>query len=120
MIWNILGIVLGGLGIGSLITFFVKRHDDKKGIEKLTQENAEEIKKINGTMDILKDMCLGSLYDRTKYLGEVYIRRGNITLNEYNDWCKYLFEPYHRGGGDGTIDKIKAEVDELPIVQSEH
>lgn len=31
--WNIISIIIGGLGIGSLITFFVTRHDTKKGLE---------------------------------------------------------------------------------------
>lgn len=30
---NIISIIIGGLGIGSLITFFVTRHDAKKGLE---------------------------------------------------------------------------------------
>lgn len=33
MLLNILSIIIGGLGIGSLITFFVTRHDTKKGLE---------------------------------------------------------------------------------------
>ena len=31
--WNLISIIIGGLGIGSLITFFVTRHDTKKGLE---------------------------------------------------------------------------------------
>ena len=31
--WNIVSIIIGGLGIGSLITFFVTRYDAKKGLE---------------------------------------------------------------------------------------
>lgn len=30
---NIISIIIGGLGLGSLITFFVTRHDTKKGLE---------------------------------------------------------------------------------------
>lgn len=33
MLLNILSIIIGGLGIGGLITFFVSRHDTKKGLE---------------------------------------------------------------------------------------
>ena len=33
MLLNIISIIIGGLGIGSLITFFVQRHDTKKGLE---------------------------------------------------------------------------------------
>ena len=31
--WNIVSIIIGGLGIGSLITFFVTRYDNKKNLE---------------------------------------------------------------------------------------
>lgn len=30
---NIISIIIGGLGIGSLITFFITRHDTRKGLE---------------------------------------------------------------------------------------
>ena len=33
MLLNIISLVIGGLGIGSLITFFVQRHDARKGLE---------------------------------------------------------------------------------------
>lgn len=33
MLLNIISVIIGGLGIGSLITFFVQRHDTKKGLE---------------------------------------------------------------------------------------
>lgn len=33
MLLNILSLIIGGLGIGGLITFFVSRHDTKKGLE---------------------------------------------------------------------------------------
>lgn len=33
MLLNILSLIIGGLGIGGLITFFVTRHDTKKGLE---------------------------------------------------------------------------------------
>lgn len=33
MLLNILSLIIGGLGIGGLITFFITRHDNKKGLE---------------------------------------------------------------------------------------
>ena len=33
MLLNIISLIIGGLGIGGLITFFVTRHDQKKGLE---------------------------------------------------------------------------------------
>ena len=113
MLTTILGYILGGLGLGSLIIFFVSRHDTKKGLEKATKENTEDIKKIYDVMEIIKDMAMASLYDRTKYWAECYIKRGYITSDEYDDWVKYLYKPYKAGEGDGTIDRLKMEVDRL-------
>lgn len=112
---GIVGIAITSLGLGSLITFFVTRHDNKKNYYRLTQENAEEIREIKKDIAIIRGMSLGSLYDRAKFLGEQYIKRGYISLDEFADYKKYIYTPYHEGGGDGTIDKIMREVEELPI-----
>ena len=40
---DIIGIILGGLGIGSLITFFVTRHDNKKGLEKQLRKLEKDV-----------------------------------------------------------------------------
>jgi len=116
---NIVVAIISGLAMilsgGALIKFLIERKDDKEMVKRSTEENTEEIRNINGEMVLIKAMCMGSLYDRTKYLGETYIKRGSISSAEYSDWVKYLYEPYHNAGGDGTIDKIKAEVDKLPL-----
>ena len=119
---NIVVAIIGGVAMvisailsGALFKFLAERKDEKEMTKKITAENKEEIQNINGEMVLIKAMCMGSLYDRTKYLGETYIKRGSITSAEYSDWVKYLYEPYHNAGGDGTIDKIKAEVDKLPL-----
>lgn len=108
---------VSAFSVGTLIKFFVERKDEKNMTKKTTEENKQAIVKLNDEMTLIKAMCMGSLYDRTKFLGETYIKRGSITSAEYNDWVKYLYEPYHKGGGDGTIDKIKQEVDKLPLEQ---
>lgn len=111
----VISAVLGGGSLVTLITFLVTRHDTNKGIAEQTQKNTNEINEIKNTLEILKAMCLGSLYDRCKFLGEQYIKRGYITSDEYDDWIKYLYDPYKAGEGDGTIDKIKLEIDKLPF-----
>ena len=114
MIYGLIGIIITSMGVGSLITFFVTRHDNKKGYEQLTKQNAEEIKEMKEELSIIKGMSLGALYDRAKFLGEQYIKRGWISLNEFADYEKYIYKPYNKGGGDGTIDKIYMEVKDLP------
>lgn len=108
-------IAIGGLGLGSLITFFVTRHDNKKHLEQMTRENTEEIKEIKDEMALIKKMSLGALYDRAKFLGEQHIKHGHISMNEFADYKKYIYQPYHDAGGDGTIDKIMKEIEELPL-----
>ena len=60
-------------------------------------------------------LLLGLAYDRICQSGEYYIRRGWITLDEREDFRKYLFEPYHDYGGDGTAERIMAEMDKIPL-----
>lgn len=44
-----------------------------------------------------------------------YIARGDITTEEYEDLKKYLCEPYFELGGNGTVERLFKEVDQLPI-----
>lgn len=110
--------VLGSSGLWAFLKFLItlKRKKKKK------KELADEMKDMKDRMDqhekdlkLVKAMSLGSLYDRAKFLGEAYIKRGHITLQEFADYKKYIYGPYHEGGGDGTIDKIMTEIEELPI-----
>lgn len=106
---------VSALSVGTLIKFFVERKDGKDVMRKQVEANTEAIAEMKIEMKAIRAMCLGSLYDRTKFLGEQYIKRGYITLDEYSDWFKYLYQPYHDAGGDGTIDKIAREINKLPI-----
>ena len=51
---NIISMIIGGLGIGSLITFFVTRHDTKKGLE-------EKLKKVE--KDAVRTQILLMMYN---------------------------------------------------------
>lgn len=115
LILEIAGIAVGSGGVGALIMFLIQRHDNKKGLEALTKQNTEDIKNIKEELAVVKSMSLGALYDRAKFLGETYLKRGWWTLNEYEDYKKYIFQPYHEAGGDGTIDKIMIELEKMPI-----
>lgn len=60
-------------------------------------------------------MLLGLAHDRIIETGQLYIARGWITYNEFEDFTKYLYEPYKRFGGNGLAEKVYKEVSELPI-----
>lgn len=55
------------------------------------------------------------LHDRVFDITKCLIARGNVTAEEYDN-LKYLYEPYVEMGGNGTCQKLKQEVDKLPIV----
>ena len=59
-------------------------------------------------------MILGIGYQQIRTIGKEYIDRGWISLDEYNDFIKYLYEPYKAMGGDGSADRIKATLSHLP------
>lgn len=60
-------------------------------------------------------LLLGLAHDRLIDTGQMYIARGWITYNEFEDYTKYLYEPYKRFGGNGLAEKVYKEVSELPI-----
>lgn len=65
-------------------------------------------------------MLLGLGHDRIIYLCLKYIERGWITKDEYEDLTEYLYKPYHDMGGNGTAERLMAEVKELPVKHITH
>lgn len=61
-------------------------------------------------------LLLGMAHDRIVYVGKTYIHRGFLTLDEYEDFMKYLAEPYAEFGGNGLAERIVDEVKRLPVV----
>lgn len=60
-------------------------------------------------------LLLGLAHDRIIFLGMKYIDIGSITTDEYEDYMRYLWEPYSHFGGNGLAEKVVAEVKQLPI-----
>lgn len=57
----------------------------------------------------------GIMHDRILDKASIYIDRGWISKDEYEDFIKYLYEPYEKLGGNGMANKMRAEVDKLPL-----
>lgn len=57
----------------------------------------------------------GLAYDKIVSMGMAYIERGWITKDEYEDYRKYLYEPYKKLGGNGVTSRVVAEVENLPL-----
>ena len=69
--------------------------------------------------DSKPEMLIGLGHDRIVYLGMVYIERGWITQDEYENLNDYLYKPYEKLGGNGSAKKIMQEVNKLPIHKSD-
>ena len=59
-------------------------------------------------------LIMGLSLDRIVETGNGFIERQHVTVDEYGDFRKYLYDPYKKLGGNGTADKIMFEVDKLP------
>ena len=49
------------------------------------------------------------------HLGMVYVTRGYITQDEYENLNDYLYQPYEKMGGNGSAKRVMEEVRKLPI-----
>lgn len=88
----IVGSILASSGLWALILNFANKRDAKTR------------------------MLVGLGHDRVMFLAMHYIERGYITKDEYENLHDYLYKPYHDLGGNGSADRVMAEVDRLPIV----
>lgn len=61
-------------------------------------------------------MLLGLAHDRIMWLGMKYVDKGEITQSEYENLYKYLYEPYKKMGGNGSVERLMREVDKLKII----
>ena len=65
--------------------------------------------------DAKTQMILGLGHDRIVNQGMIFIKRGWLTQDEYENLHDYLYVPYEKMGGNGSAKKIMAEVERLPI-----
>jgi hypothetical protein len=62
-----------------------------------------------------RKLLVGLAHDRIIHLGMVYIDRGYITQDEYENLQVYLYEPYAEMGGNGSAKRVMEEARKLPI-----
>ena len=70
--------------------------------------------------DVKTEMLVGLGHDRIVYLGMVYIERGYVTQDEYENLFEYLYKPYEKMGGNGSAKRIMNEVNKLPICKTKY
>lgn len=109
------GIVAGLFG---LIQWRLNRKAQKE--DKAADQNiascaarGKEIKALQDTVNALIVADRTILYDRIKHLAKSYIKRGWISVEEYED-LKRMHKVYHDDlQGNGFLDSIMEEVDKL-------
>ena len=109
------GIVAGLFGIWQWRLNREAHKEDKAAEQNMAScaERGEEIKALQQTVNALIVADRTILYDRIKHLAKSYIKRGWISVEEYED-LKRMHKVYHDDlGGNGFLDSIMAEVDKL-------
>lgn len=88
----------------------------KEDAEKQAALNSEErLKTIEAKTDAQSEALKFILYDRIRYLGQLYIADKSVDFDDrriLND----MHRSYHSGlGGNGDLDTLMAEVNRLPL-----
>lgn len=64
-------------------------------------------------------LLLGLAHDTICSRGAVYLQRGSITRDEYENLHDYLYLPYEALGGNGTAKKVVDDCGKLPMKNNE-
>ena len=104
-IQTVLAVFTSVMASSGLWAYLLGRREQKqKKIEKEEEKNSAKNK-----------MILGLGHDRIVWLCLKYVERGWITKDEFEDLNEYLYKPYREMGGNGTAERLMAEVRELPV-----
>lgn len=76
------------------------------------------VNKKSDRKSLQSELLIGLAHDRIIYLGTKYITRGWIYMDEYENLNMYLYKPYKELGGNGSAQRLMAEIDKLPIRQN--
>lgn len=60
-------------------------------------------------------LLMGLAYDKIITIGLAYADRGWVSKDEYEEYLKYLVEPYKDMGGNGVAERIAKDVGALPF-----
>lgn len=90
-----------------------KEDAKQKNFSSVCKARGETIKDLNKMVSALIVADRTILYDRIKHLAKDYIKRGWISVEEYED-LKRMHKVYHDElEGNGFLDALMAEVDQL-------
>ena len=109
------GIVAGLFGLWQWRLNRKAQKEDKAAEKEVVScaARGREIKQLQDTVNALIVADRTILYDRIKHLAKSYIKRGYITVEEYED-LKRMHEVYHDNlNGNGFLDAVMDEVRKL-------
>lgn len=67
--------------------------------------------KISQGERLLRGLAYAEIVNR----GMIYIERGWITQDEYEEYLNYLYVPYKELGGNGAAERLMSEIRGLPF-----
>lgn len=78
------------------------------------------IQRRHDKKDAKTELLVGLAHDIIISKGMVYIERGWITQEEYENLNDYIYQPYKKNGGNGSAERVMNEVNRLPIHKSSY
>ena len=65
--------------------------------------------------DAKTQMILGLGHEQLREKCEEHLTKGYISADDFEDLDKYLYQPYKKMGGNGTVEKLMNDVRKLPL-----
>ena len=98
---TLISVVVGSSGLSAIIVAILNhRWATKKGTST----------KLDALLEAQKVLMI----DRVRYLGECYIIRGHVTLDEKENLVE-MYQAYKNLGGNGHLKTVMEEVHRLPV-----
>ena len=94
--------------LDNIIQFSLQRRAKRKDIG---QKEKTELEK---QVDAIQQCLIGSMLDRIQYLCRCYIRDKSISIEDRRR-LHQMHKGYKAVGGNGDLDDLLAQVDELPL-----
>ena len=106
----VVSVITAILASGGLWGYLSKKQDIRYAeLEKKRKEEAE----VEEKNDVKTKLLVGLAHDRLVYLTKKYLEEGWINTEDYEN-LTYMYEPYIKAGGNGTVKRNMEMVKELP------
>ena len=114
IIQAVVSVLTAVLASGGLWSFLSKKQEIHfEELERKRKEDAEAEEKN----DVKTKLLVGLAHDRLIYLTNKYLEEGWISSENYEN-LTYMYEPYIKGGGNGTVKRNMEKVEKLPFKHS--